>query len=228
MDNLINKILLKWKNKLEHKDYRVREKFAKYLGENKGIKYGPELLVYLLDDKNTLVKSQALESLMLVGNKKHLNKVLPLLDDDDEIVRICAIECIGELGKKKAGKLVVKHLDDPYDAARRSAGIIIGESGDKTLIEFLEKRLTKEKSDLAKVGLLEGLYLLGQEKRLKEILKLFDSPRYHVRCSLANSLYLLVNGKNKKIIKESLRTALSKEKTVAARGDIKNTLDDMS
>lgn len=224
---IIKQIPSRWKAKINNKDYRTREEFAKFLGENEKIKERAELLVYLLNDKSNFVRSQALESLMLVGKKKYLKYILPLLDDKDEVVRADAIECIGILGGKKAATYLINSLDDRCDMVRMYAGTVIGECKDKSFIKYLEKRLEKERSNLAKVGLLDGLYLLGQEEKLENLLQLFKSRRYHVRCSVANILQALVNKKNKKRIKESLLRALSKEDTVAAKSSIENALNSM-
>jgi hypothetical protein len=88
----------------------------------------------------------------------------------------------------------------------------------------LQKALRKEKSALAKVGVFEGLYLLGDSERISDIVHLMKNKRYVVRCAAANTLLALADRKNKKIIKETLTDALKNESTVAVKSTIENAL----
>lgn len=218
------KINIKWEQKIKNEDPIVRENFAEFLGQRKNIKEAPKLLTRLLRDSNYNVRCAAINSLKKIGGKKYFLKVLPLLNDKDELVRVAAVECVAYLGGEKASRYLIKHLDDRSELVRKHVGGWIGEIGDKTLTKYLVDRLKHERSGLAKVGLLEGLYLLGQEERLLEIIRLFRSRRYQVRCCVANILASLVNKQNKRLIRESLVNALNIETTIAVRSSIKNAL----
>lgn len=221
------KINIKWEQKINSEEYVIREKFARYLGRSKKIMEAPKLLTRLLKDKEPIVRSEAVKSLMKIGDKKYFSKVLPLLNDKDEVVRVDAVECVASLGGEKALKYLTKQLDDRSELVRRYVGGWIGEIGDKIFVAYLERKLKDERSNLAKVGLLEGLYLLGQEERLSELIHLLKSRRYMVRCALAHTLASLVNKKNKEAIRESLINALKAETTVAAKSSMKNALRKM-
>lgn len=211
-------------DKAKNKDYRVREALAESLGKKRAAKENLDLTFFLLNDSESLVRIQALKSLMLIGEKKYFKKVVPMLNDKEEIVRINAVECVAALGRRDAIRYLKKHINDRSEIVRSFIGASIGEIGARKEVSTLEKRLEVEKSPLAKVGLLEGLYQLGQEKRLLELLCLLSHPKYHVRCAVANSASEIINRDNKKLIREMLSQALKYETAVAVIDSIKETL----
>lgn len=215
----------KLEQRIKNKDYRVREKVARFLGRRKSIKGACKLLVRLLSDKESLVRSAALISLRRIGNKKYSFMVLPLLNDRDEVVRVDAVECVAWLGGKKALKYLINHLNDKSGLVRRYIGGSIGDLGDKTHIKYLETRLINERSGLAKVGLLEGLYLLGQKDRILELIRLLKSKNYRVRCATASTLTSMANRKNKNLIIDALLKALENETTIGGKERLEDALN---
>jgi len=220
----MNSNTLKWEQKLKSKNPLIREKFAESLGRRSDSEKVGRMLTYLLRDKAALVRSEAIKALMKINNDRYLSELVPLLDDKDEVVRVDAIECVALLGGKSASKYLIRLISDRSELVRAYAGTVLGEIGGKSYAKTMEKRLEQERGGLAKLGLLEGLFLLGQKERLSEILKLINSKRYHVRCSVANTLPSLVNKDNKKIIAESLINAFKREATVAAKSSIRDAL----
>ncbi|MCL5773091.1 MAG: HEAT repeat domain-containing protein [Firmicutes bacterium] len=225
---MVGNMNAKFEEKLNSKKYLVRERLANFLGRRKNITEAPGILVRLLNDKSSFVRSEALNSLMKIGSKKYFSKVLPLLDDKNYVVKIDAIECIARLGKKRALKHLLKHLKDKNGIVRMYVGTVIGEIGDKTCAGYLEKRLKIEHSSHAKVGLLDGLYRLGQKERLLGLIHLLKSRNYRVRCAVANTFASLINKRNQSLIKESLLNALKNEATVAARSSMEGALKNIN
>jgi len=213
----------RWKRKLESPDSVVREKFAEALG-NYSFDDASRSLFCLLRDGNSFVRSASLKSLGKIGDKRGFSEALLRLKDNDEIVRIDAIECLGDLDAKKASKYLIRYLDDKNELIRKYAAIIIGESGDNKAKYWLEKRLKNERSGLAKTGLLYGLFLLGQQERLADIIQLLNSKRYQVRCYVVNTLAAVINSTNRDEILSILSQANDNEPTIAVRSSIKTAL----
>ena len=55
-------------------------------------------------------------------------------------------------------------------------------------IEFLESRLDVEKVVFVRINLYTALYKMGKKEYLKQLVQLFDVPRYQNRGAVANSL----------------------------------------
>lgn len=205
-------------------DYVNRELLAESLGKNLVSKEGVDLLSDLLCDKEALVRSAAINSFRQIGRKKYVSKILPLLNDNSLFVRIDAVECLAELGGKNSMKFLLPYINDRSEVVRMYIGTCLGEIGSRSVIKKIEEVVKNEHSNLAKAGLLHGLYLLGKKERLAEILALLKCKRYRVRCSVANGLANLLCKENKKVIKEALSKALKNEDTIAVKSSLRNTL----
>lgn len=219
-----NKTGVQSKQKVMRDDYVTRELLAESLGKDTISKEEVELLSELLKDKESIVRSAAINSFWRIGKKKYISRILPLLNDCNEVVRVDAVECLAALGGKSASSVLLQHINDRSEIVRMYIGTCLGEIGDHTVIERIENALKEEHSSLAKVGLLQGLILLGKQERLLDILSLLKCRRYQVRCATANSLIDLVCKENKKNINEALTIALRKENTLAVKSSIEKAL----
>lgn len=220
-------VIKEWIALFESKDYREREALAEHLGKKRS-QASFDLLVQLLGDKESLVRSRALEALTERGISDGFKAALPLLKDKNDVVRVNAIECIGALGEGRAVKHLIGMLDDRSSLVRSYAAHFIGDYGNRSCIGILENKLASDKSIYVRVGVLFGLYSLGREEKLTEILRLFKSRQYRVRCSVANNLVGIVDKNNREIILEVLRNASSVEETVAARSSIEAAIKEIS
>jgi HEAT repeat protein len=205
------------------KDERLREKAAESLGQI-NTEESVKILKELLNDDKYNVRCAAINSLCNLHSIDSLPELLNCLSDKNELVRVNAIECIGQLKNKSAVKTLINILNDKSNLVRSYAGSALGAIGDSSAKVAIENRLLKENNDLAKVGLYEGLYLLGSNSYLKKMFKLFDSSDYHVRCSVANILGDIVNSSNKITIIDILNKYLNEETTVAVKSSITNSI----
>jgi len=118
-----------------------------------------------------------------------------LLKDSDSVVRAQAIESLGLVGDTSAIPKIVPLLLDSEPFVRSYAASTIGEFGDRSYAKRLRQSLKCEKNELAMVGLLTGLFMLGERIVFQRILELLSSSDYHVRCSVANALEILALSK---------------------------------
>jgi len=79
-------------------------------------------------------------------------------------------------------------LSDKESFVRSYAAASIGELQGHADIQKIRRVLEKEKQELAKVGMLEALFRLGQSDHFRQSIDLLGSSDYHVRCSVSNSL----------------------------------------
>lgn len=217
---------LRPRHKRGHKseDPAERESVAERLGQKPITRNALQVLSGLLKDRDYNVRIASIQSLLKVGNRSLLPKVIPLLRDKDELVRCAATEYVAEFGGLEGQKHLHRRLNDPNEVVRSLTGALLGRIGARKSVRHLERRLSIEKRNLAKVGLLEGLFMLGQSSRLEEMLHLLRTRSYRVRCSVANGLPALANRENKKQILAALVRAAKVEKTVAANSSIKGAL----
>ncbi|MBP1920888.1 hypothetical protein J2Z34_003408 [Youngiibacter multivorans] len=68
--------------------------------------------------------------------------------------------------------------------------------------EFVFDRLDKEKYGFNKIFAYSSLYMLGDERSIYPLIRMFDSKNYRNKCAVLNSLLDILNEKNKDIIKQ--------------------------
>jgi HEAT repeat protein len=151
--------------------------------------------------------------------------LLDALTDRDELVRIQAAESIGIRKERRALVRLRKALSDRSALVRSYAAAAIGAIGDQADRPLLRRRLAREKSDAARVGLLEGLWLLKDRAVLDEALRLLDSNDYRVRCAAAHALAgTFVLSRNRDRIRAALRSRLGRENAKAVREALENAI----
>ena len=204
----------------------IREEVAESLGTiNK--KASVLLLEQLLSDSNYNVRCEAICSLKEISPIQSVHKVAQCLEDEDELVRINAAEYLGNSGSKSMTKLLLEKLNDTSELVRSYAATALGQIGQKETIPKIRKRLSKEKSELAKVGLLEALYLLGIGSSMNVLISLLGSRNYQVRCSVVNTLCSHITPKNLRRIRIALVSTLRKEKATAVKSTIQSRLKEV-
>lgn len=104
----------------------------------------------------------------------------------------------------------------------------IGTVGGKRAIPILEKRLSRETSDTAKVGFYQALYMLGKHEVRNDILRLSGSKDYRVRCAVVNILgKVIANSSNAQKILLFLRRWLSEERVSSVKSTLREVIKDM-
>ena len=208
------------------RDSDVRLAAADALGQvasrNKAI---DQTLMLALRDRSSLVRGHAALSLGHRCAKKAVPKLVELLSRSrDSLVRTSVVESLGEIGGGRAFSALAEALNDRSWMVRGYAAQALAETGGQRAVPALLRRRDVEKSSWVKLLLYAALYRLGESNYLPSILGMFRSRRYHVRCATANILAEIVDEKNGDQILATLRTALRKESTVAARSSIRNAL----
>ncbi len=144
----------------------------------------------LLNDRSEKVRIAAVECLGTFHGASGFSyeKLHALLEDASFLVRIETLESLALLRDFEALPKIASLLSDGNPLVRAFAARSIAVLDGRSYIQAVQDVLKKEKEDAAKVGLLEALFILGEEDALSPFLRLLSSDDYRVRCSVANSL----------------------------------------
>jgi HEAT repeat protein len=170
-----------------------------------------------VDDRSAEVRFRVIEALTMfpATDPQYL---LDALQDRDELVRVQAAESIAIRKERRALGRLRKALADRSDLVRSYAAAAIGALGDDADRPLLRRRLAREKSETARVGFLEGLWLLKDGAVLDEAIRLLDSDDYRIRCAAAHALAgTFVSARTRDRIREALRSRLRRENAMAVR-----------
>lgn len=132
---------------------------------------GEEILLKLTHDKDSLVRAEACDSLC-IGETMETYERLKKLSEKDRIGLVRGYATIS--------------LSD----------ISEGLNMQSDTIEFLESRLDVEKVVFVRINLYTALYKMGKKEYLKQLVQLFDVPRYQNRGAVANSLGEILDESN--------------------------------
>jgi HEAT repeat protein len=181
--------------------------------------------------KQIIVRCSVAEVLSEYKERKYVGLLIWLANDSNSLVRICAVDSLREylfnevyiklkdMCENDLNRLTRAH--STYSLCR--VGIGIGISKDE-MLNFFKQRLTIEKNEYCKLYLYASLYLLGQNDKINDVLKVFKSKNYRVRCSVINLLYDLLNEKNSDLIKTFINDNVSNELTIAVKRDMEQMI----
>ena len=195
----------------------------------KNIKNIKNKLISFSEDKNPLVRSEAIKAMGLFYDGDIDNAILRGLKDKDELVRIEALDnIILPQNINKVFKKIAKLLKDK-DPLVRAYAIDALAYNNAIMYKNKIKNLLHQKNinDELKVSIYFALVKFGDKKYLKKLFKLLNNENYKVRCATVNLLYFLANKKNNYKFIKKLKKVLKKEKTKAVRSCIKNTIKDL-
>jgi HEAT repeat protein len=144
----------------------------------------------LLNDHSEKVRIAVVECLATFQGTSSFSheKLHTLLKDVSFLVRIATLEGLALLQDFEALPKVVSLLYDENPLVRAYAARSIADLQGRSYIQTIRDVLKEEDEDSARVGLLEALFVLGDEDALPPFLHLLSSDDYRVRCSVANSL----------------------------------------
>lgn len=184
------------------------------------------LVERLLKDRNELVRHNAAECVGILGDSDSPHPGLrSLLSDRSALVRAQAAESLGLVGDEGALPRLTRLLGDKTPYVRSYAACAIGCLRGFAWLNKIRQILKNEKSELARVGMLEALFLLGERAVLAEFLVLLESSDYHVRCSAANALEVMpLNASEKQVALTALRKASRKPLFVADGSTVRRVL----
>jgi HEAT repeat protein len=174
---------------LRHRSPVVRQAAADCLGRLEAVEAVSALLT-LLQDPDSDVRCSAAEALgsILDSSGKCPPELLALLADEDEFCRLIAVESIGMIGDRKVLDELWMRMDDPEPLVRRNIAAVIGELGRRSDRARLRRLLKEEPAEMARAGILEGLYELGETAVFPQLLESLESADYLVQCFIANAL----------------------------------------
>lgn len=174
------------------------------------------------------MRDSAIEKIGEFGGKYHfeesIRRIRAGIFDDQILVRSTCILVLGDWQDIESLDKIVELLVDDDCTVRIAAAEAVGWMGDVSKVEILESLLETIEEDNELVFFYFALALLGQEKWIAKILDLLNSDCYITRCATANSLIQLATEQNKSAILESLKQALAREETIAARSTIENAI----
>ena len=150
-----------------------------------GGEFVTDLLILLSSDKNSLVRTEAVDSLGYHPSEKVLELLINKAQNDPYyLVRAYSVS----------------------SAYRVSASLGISSDRVRSLAEQL---LKKERYVICKVFCLEAMYLCGDDAALAKMITLFDAAAYNGKCAVLNVLTDILNEDNKDII-ESFASGVEK------------------
>ena len=168
-----------------------------------------------LRDRSAEVRMHVVEALgRLEGDTS--TALVGALKDRAELVRIEAIEALGSRQDKSTLDALRSALTDRSPLVRSYAAAAVGGMGGPADRKRLQTSLERETSDAARLGFLEGLWLLGDARSLDLALDLLESDDYRVRCATARALSgTFLSSRTATRIEAALRRRAGIETTVA-------------
>ena len=177
-----------------------------------------------MTDRSPEVRMRAIEALGRLTRGRH-PALERALGDRDELVRVQAAESIDRGVDRRTVSALRNALDDGSPLVRGYAAAALGRVGSRLDRTRLRAQLRSETSDAARLGLLEGLWLLGDRTVLESVVRLLNSRDYRVRCATARALgWTFNNARSRLRFVDALRDRLSRERTRAARRALADAL----
>jgi HEAT repeat protein len=147
------------------------------------------------------------------------------LTDPNLLVRVQAAESIGTRVNQRTRTALRRALNDKSPLVRSYVAAALGRTGGHSDRMLLRRRVVQERYGTAKLGFLEGLWLIGDRSVFADALRLVENRDYRVRCAAASALaFTFFNRHTRERIVAALRERLRRETTVAARSTIVRSL----
>jgi HEAT repeat protein len=148
-------------------------------------------------------------------------------NDHDDLVRIQAAEEIGRSGARRAAPSLRRALNDSSALVRSYVAAALGGIGSASDRTRLEKHLSRETSDSARLGFYEALWLLGDKTVFNDALQLLTSPDYRARSATARALFVtFLSLRTRPRIIAALRRRFAIEPTKSVRSTIRSILSE--
>jgi HEAT repeat protein len=211
---------------LHHPRYDLRDAALRAVLASGRADLAPSLFPLLSNRRCSVLQSDAAVALgNLLSGTGHVPRPLKrLLRDPYWVTRIDALEAVDEIGDYRVLPLLTRALYDKHPIVRSYAASILGHTTWQHFVPRLRKVLARERDERAKVGLFQGLILLGDTRLLDPLLELLKSPDYTMRCTVLHSLEALeLSAEDLSRVVSVLEKLGEREPTRAVR----STLDDV-
>ena len=180
-------------------DASLRSWVAKSLVWDAADPFAAQLLCQLAGDDDMLVRVEALDSLSASRNPNCVPTFRHALTDPEELVRMYAAMGLAEVCQGQTEQV----------------------SEAQTV---LQRALTLEENPHARIGILEGLYILGQRDMLAKLFRQFDHPDYRIRCAVLNTLDSILDRENREQIGAFLHSLDLSEEVAAVSSSVSRLL----
>jgi HEAT repeat protein len=180
----------------------VRSNAASALGKIADKDVGVKLLP-LLKDPDSYIRTEAVESLGLLGYAEGVRDIVDLLQtDEDYLVRLCAAEALGNLNDRSAIPALIEALNDPNEGVRAYAADSIGLLGVVEALPILQQKIEFESSLLTRAFIFSALYKIGDEKYLFSLVKMLETVDYSLAITIFNLMGYIATPQNAALLKE--------------------------
>lgn len=136
-------------------------------------------LIQMLSDENWLIRSDAAESLGMVGNHNSAGPLEAVLSDSIGFVRAQAAAALGRLGSSQAVQPLISALNDKEPFVRAHAAQSLGKIGDRSATQALISAL-EDGSDLVRGRAVQSLGELGDAQAVAPLIALLDDPEMSI------------------------------------------------
>lgn len=119
-----------------------------------------------------------------------------LAGDEDDLVRLEAIDSISGFSGEKTEAVLRKALTDEDALIRMYAAAGLGEVFGRDGESLLRAALEKETVPHARLGMWEGLYRLGLQEGLGQMMALYETEDYLLQCAVLHSLAGIADREN--------------------------------
>ena len=191
-----------------------------------------KILLQLSKHKEAEIRAYAAELLVLSKNNEAEKMLINMCDDEDELVRVNACDSLCVFPSKSVYICLINVvLNDDSTLVKTYAVLSIIDIMGFVDIDINKlKKILISNSDTKEINLraacYKGLYFLGEDKYLKELLKLIYSDNYAVRCAVLNMLEDIITKNNKYKILSGLKELQKTEDSIAVNSVIKRILKD--
>lgn len=180
-------------------DASLRSWVAKSLVWDAKDPFAAQLLCQLARDDDMLVRVEALDSLSASRNHNWIPTFRHALGDSEELVRMYAAIGLAEVCQGQ-----------PEQVSEAQT--------------VLQRALALEENCHARIGILEGLYVLGQRNMLTELFRQLDNSDYHIRCAVLNTLDSILDRENREQIGAFLHSLDLSEEVAAVSSTVARLL----
>lgn len=183
-----------------------------------------ERRIKLCKDRHKVVRAQVAEILVNYETMESLKMLLYLTRDRAALVRTEAYDSLSEFHNVEVEKHLENAILKEKNSMARSYAILswadVVISIKETYFEdisFIESILSFERSTECIVSCLYAKYKFGDEDSLAELLKYLKDKDYHIRCSVINLLYDILNNNNRRMIKQQVEAVTRNDNAIAVQ-----------
>ena len=170
-----------------------------------------KLLLQLSQSKVSEIRAYVAELLVLSQDSEAEKTLIKLCDDEDELVRINACDSLAMFPSIDTYSRLIKSANDDDSMLVKEYAILsitdiinsieINDDEFKNLLILY----SNSKKTCIRAACNKGLYVLGDDKRLNELIRLLKSNNYQDRCTVLNILKDIISEKNKNYILSAVK-----------------------